>query len=224
MKKYITAIPTIAALLLPIAASAHAHASYLIGGTQYDIVIGSLNEPVAVDDKTGLDLRITSGGRMQHSEDGDMEPVGGTPATGLEGDLKLELIAGDKNMVQDLAPAWGAPGSYKTAFYLTVPTTVTYRLFGSINGTPVDLSFTCRSEGEEATEEGEKEISEGVKQLMKGGGFGCPSPREMLGFPEATASGVDMKSDIDAAKMRGTIGIALSAMALVLAIALRRRR
>ena len=89
MRKTIGII-SVLSMLIPVVASAHAHASYQIGGKQYDIVIGSLNEPIVVDDKTGLELTVTSGGRMEMAEDGDMEPAGGKPATGLEKDLKVE--------------------------------------------------------------------------------------------------------------------------------------
>lgn len=209
MKKILTALPALLMLVLPLAASAHQHGTYVIGGTQYDFVIGSLNEPITVDDKTGVDFRVTSGGHMMMADDGDMEPGGGKPAVGLEEKLKVELIAGDKKKTFDLEPVHGTPGSYTAPFYPTVATTLAYRFFGEINGTPVDLTFTCRAEGADAVEEGEKDISTGVKQIMKGGGFGCPSPKENLGFPEQSASVSTLL-----AGNRGTRGIALAGLAL----------
>lgn len=222
MKKILLSIPVIAMMSLPVVASAHAHASYLIGGKQYDIVIGSLNEPITVDDKTGLDLRVISGGYMQKADDGDMEPAGGSPATGLEKDLKVELIAGGQKLTQDISPAYGQPGAYKTKFYPTIATTFSYRLFGTINSTPVDITFTCREEGATAQDEGEKEISQGVKQLLKGGGFGCPTKKEDLGFPEKSSSiaaVADTASSADTKALwglgAGVLGILLGGFALM---------
>jgi MYXO-CTERM domain-containing protein len=204
---------------LPIVASAHAHASYLIGGTQYDIVIGSLNEPIVVDDKTGLDLRVTSGGRMQVAEDGDMEPVGGTPAIGLEQTLQVEMISGDTKKTMDISPVFNTPGSYKTAFYPTSNAQFSYRLFGEINGVDVDLSFTCLPQGGTAPEhEEEKEISADVQQLMRGGSFGCALAKELLGFPEDTRS----LSSLGGGSHSLSIA-ALALAALALAFSFRRR-
>lgn len=217
MKKIVITGATLAAMAIPAIASAHAHASYLIGGVQYDIVIGSLNEPVVVDDKTGLDLRVTKGGHMATAADGDMEAAGGTPATGLESALKVEMIAGDVRKTFDLTPAYGAPGAYKTTFYPTVPTSFSYRLFGTINDTPVDLLFTCRPEGAQSADEGEKEISAGVKQLMKGGGFGCPSPKESFGFPEQSVAATNIVDRATSSRTFGIAGIALATIALALA-------
>lgn len=220
MKRIVTALPALLMLVLPLAVSAHQHATFDIGGVQYDFVIGSLNEPIVVDDKTGVDFRVTSGGHMMMADDGDMEPAGGKPAVGLEEKLKVELIAGDKKKVLDLSPVYGAAGSYKAPFYPTVATTLSYRFFGEINGTPVDLTFTCRAEGADATEEGEKQISAGVKQIMKGGGFGCPSPKEEFGFPENSASIRSLESNTTP-----QVAIGLSALGILLAgFALVRRR
>lgn len=218
-KKTISVLVAVLAFF-PLAASAHQHATFDIGGTQYDFVVGSLNEPVTVDDKTGVDFRVTSGGHMEMADDGDMEPAGGKPAVGLEGKLKVELIAGDKKKVLDLSPLYNTPGSYKAPFYPTVATTLAYRFFGEINGTPVDLTFTCRAEGADAVEEGEKEISTGVKQILKGGGFGCPSAKEDLGFPEKSVSLNALKED-----KTSEIAIVIAVLGILLAgFALMRRR
>ena len=86
--------------MLPLVASAHEHATYTIDGAPYQIVIGSLNEPVAVDDKTGVDLTVnkcyTAACTATKGPDGDMDGPAGTPVTGLESTLKVELVAGDQ--------------------------------------------------------------------------------------------------------------------------------
>jgi len=57
MKPHFTPLLLIAVLLMPVA-FAHEHQIYEINGKIYEFTMGSLNEPVAVDDKTGVDLRI----------------------------------------------------------------------------------------------------------------------------------------------------------------------
>ncbi len=188
MKSPISIVAVSFFLMIPFLASAHQHATYEIGGVEYEFTIGSLNEPIVVDDKTGVDFRVARG---QH---GSAES---TPVTGLENDLKVELIAGDKRKILDLVPVYNTPGSYKATFFPTIPTTLSYRIFGTINDTPVDLTFTCAEEGQAAVDEGEKEISAGVTQIMKGGGFGCPAPKSDLGFPEPSSSINDLAGSDD---------------------------
>lgn len=205
---------TAAISVLPLVASAHQHAEYEIGGKTYEFVVGSLNEPVAVDDKTGVELRVAQ------------EGAGGatTPVSGLESTLKVELIAGSSKKTFDLSPVYNTPGAYAAKYYPTKATTISYRFFGTINETPVDLTFTCRAEGAEAAEEGEKQISEGVTQVMKSGGFGCPSEKVSLGFPEESASVADLADKTNSTRSLAVAGLALAAIALALAGAGYRRK
>lgn len=210
MQRPILTIAVLSFLMTPALASAHQHATYDIGGVEYEITIGSLNEPIAVDDKTGVDFRVSRG----HHGSANSEPV-----AGLENDLQVELIAGDKKKVLDLSPVYNTPGSYKAAFFPTVPTTLSYRIFGTINDTPVDLTFTCTEEGQTTAEEGEKEISEGVTQIMKSGGFGCPAPKAELGFPEPSSSINDLVGsgeDSDNTKNMAVAGMVFGILGFVL--------
>lgn len=198
-----------ALVAFPFAASAHQHAVYEIGGETFEFVVGSLNEPVAVDDKTGVDFRVSRDGK---------------PESGLENTLKVELIAGDKKKTFDLSPTYNTPGSYYAKYYPTVATTLQYRFFGTINDTPVDLTFTCRAEGAEAADEGEKQISAGVTQVSKSGGYGCPADKSSLGFPEDSAAIADVAQNTGSARSMSVAGLALAAIALALAGAAYRRR
>lgn len=225
------AVPAALSLLLSAApALAHEHHTFRIGDHEYGFTVGSLNEPVYVDDKTGVDLRIERmGGEKQeshgHAAAADAHDEG-TPVTGLEKTLKVELIAGDRKRVLDLAPAYGAPGSYKAPFYPTVATTLTYRVFGELEGTPVDLSFTCNPAGHPATPEDTTEVSmgEGVTRIHKAGAFGCPRPKSDAGFPEPAASLRDLAAPKPAAEQPssplplalGALGTVLGAAALVM--------
>jgi len=181
---------------LPMIASAHQRELYNISGTDYLMVIGSLAEPIVVDDKTGLDLRVM---KADPSDPTNASAEGVAPVTGLETLLKFELIAGDKKKVQDIAAVHGAPGSYKTTFYPTVATTLTYRLFGTINNTPVDLTFTCNPAGLTASPEDKTEVHMGdnVVRKFKAGQFGCPQAKAEFGFPEASMAMNDVHQDAE---------------------------
>ena len=184
MKKIIFSAISLAFLTLaPLAASAHERQVFDIGGTKYLFVVGSLNEPVAVDDKSGVDLRIKI---ADPNNPGDSASIASKPVAGLDQTLKVELSAGGKKKVMNLTPAYGDPGAYRAVFFPTVQTTFTYRVFGSINNTPVNLSFSCNPAGHPAGEENKEVVvvSEGVSRVLQVGAFGCPTPKEELGFPE----------------------------------------
>ena len=170
-------------LILPITVSAHETRMYEINGVEYEMVVGSLNEPVIVDDKTGVSLEIVRDGRF---------------LVGAQDTLQVEMISGDASKIENFSPVYGYEGQYKTTFIATVPTTLTYRIFGTLENTPVDLTFTCNPAGHPQSEENTErtEISEGVFQTLKRGAFGCPSPKEDFGFPEAAPSSYTLGSEV----------------------------
>lgn len=194
MKKTVIAAAVSLAIIIPVTASAHEHATYQIGKDYYQIVIGSLNEPIVIDDKTGLDLAVTkcftSKCMAAMSNDGDMDGPAGSPVTGLESTLKVEMIAGDQKRLDAISPVYGKEGSYKTTFYPTVATTFAYHITGTINDVPVDLTYTCVPESGTAPAESKtpKKLSDGVTELTHAGKFGCAKAKEDLGFPEKAPS------------------------------------
>ena len=123
-------------------ASAHERDTFKIGSKYYILTVGSLNEPFVVDNISGVDLRVSqvagSAGAGSSKETGK-----GTPVTGIEQTLKVELSAGDKKETLSFDPSDEAPGAYAANFIPTVQTTYSYRIFGTINSSPVDLTFTC---------------------------------------------------------------------------------
>lgn len=231
MKKISLLVPSLLLMTLPLAASAHEMATYKIGNSAYQIVIGSLNEPIAVDDKTGLDLTITkcntSACAPTMGPDGDMDGPAGAGVTGLENSLKLELSAGNQKKTLAITPAYGVEGGYRAPFYFTVPTTVSYRIFGTIAGTQFDQTFACVPAGtpKAANDTTEKKISNGVTQTSIEGGFTCPTAKADLGFPEAAPSLIDLQTKAESSGTTGMWGIGLGAIGIALAgFALFRRR
>jgi len=218
-KVFLIALAAILALTInPLPASAHGHTSFEIKGKIYSFTIGSLNEPIAVDDKTGLDLRVVS---MAHHDASEGEHAG-APVEGLDKTLQLELIAGDKKKTLSISPAFGAPGSYRANFVPTVQTTYGYRLFGTIDNVPFDYTWQCNPAGHPAmpTDKTETKISEGVTRVEAAGSFGCPVAKADLGFPEASASIADLNNKVanSAPVSRANAGIVLGAVALLVGV------
>jgi hypothetical protein len=177
-------------------AFAHQRQLYTIGGQDYLIVIGSLNEPIFVDDKSGVDLRVL---RADPNNPMNSSAEGAAPVEGLEETVQVELAAGNVTRVLQLEPAFGEPGAYEAPFYPTVATTITYRLFGTINNTPVDLTFTCTPTGEAgaAADNSTVQVSEGVVRKGIEGGYGCPAPLSEAGFPEPFVSNNEIVTTLE---------------------------
>ncbi len=174
---------------------AHQRALFNINGQDYLFVIGSLNEPVSVDDKTGVDFRAMY---PDPSNPTDSRANGTQPVTGLEETLKVEILAGDKNLTSNLEPAFGELGSYESEpFYPTIATTFDYRIYGDIDGTAFDVTFSCNPAGGEAAQSDNStvQISEGVERNALLGGFGCPEER--VGFPEPYVSQYELSQEIN---------------------------
>jgi hypothetical protein len=177
-------------------AFAHQRQLYTIGGQDYLIVIGSLNEPVFVDDKSGVDLRVLT---ADPNNPMNSSAEGAAPVEGLEQTVQVEIAAGNNTKVMQLEPAFGEPGAYEAPFYPTVATTLTYRVFGTINDTPVDLTFTCTPTGEAgaAPDNSTVQISEGVVRKGIEGGYGCPASRSDVAFPEPYVSNYEIATSLE---------------------------
>jgi hypothetical protein len=174
-------------------ASAHQRQLFTIGDKDYLFVVGSMNEPVYVDDKSGVELFAY----WPNASDPVNSQANGTrPIEGLEKMLKVEISAGDKNKTLDFEPAFREPGHYEASFFPTVETTYNYRLFGDINGTAFNVTWTCSPAGAEETpisDNSTTQLSQGVTRKSIMGSFGCPLPRTDAGFPEPYMSNVEIQ-------------------------------
>jgi hypothetical protein len=110
----------------------------------------------------------------------------------------VEVAAGDKKKVFTLQSSFGTPGAYKTSFYPTVQTTLSYRIFGTIENVPVNFTFTCSPAGHARVPEDttEVKVSDQVTRLSKRGSFGCPVAKSEVGFPEAASSAFELQTKI----------------------------
>ena len=189
-----TTIATVTILLLSSScilqnvAFAHQRQLFTIGDKDYLFVVGSLGEPLYIDQKSGVDF---SAFWPDPSDPVDSRANGSKPIEGLENMLKVEVVAGDKNKTFDFEPAFMNPGHYEAPFFPTVETTYNYTLFGVINGTNFRATWTCSPAGGEGTlisNNSTVEISPNVTRKSMMGGFGCPQPLSEAGFPEPMMS------------------------------------
>ena len=189
-----TTIATVAILLLSSSyilqnvAFAHQRQLFTIGDKDYLFVVGSLGEPLYIDQKSGVDF---SAFWPDPSDPVNSRANGSRPIEGLENMLKVEVVAGDKNKTFDFEPAFMNPGHYEAPFFPTVETTYNYTLFGVINGTNFRATWTCSPAGGEGTlisNNSTVEISPNVTRKSMMGSFGCPQPLSEAGFPEPMMS------------------------------------
>ena len=181
---------------------AHESRLYNIGNKDYWITVGSIGEPVYVDDKSGAEAFIRT---ADPSNPLDRNANGTKMIEGLERDLKFEVSAGDKKKIFEIEPAFDDPGHYEAFFYPTIETTYNYRLFGTINNVTVNFDFQCQTtEGEGNQDNSTKQISEGVVQKAQRGGFGCITSRTDVSFPEPYVSNNELVGMLNQTKANST--------------------
>jgi hypothetical protein len=177
-------------------ASAHQKQLVSIGNKDYLFVVGSVNEPVMVDDKSGVDFFAY----IPDPKDPTSDDSNGTkPIQGLEKTFKVEVSAGAKKKVLDFDPVDKEPGHYTATFFPTVQTTYNYRVFGNVSNTPISLMYTCSpgSVSEDTViSNSTMKISDNVIRKAVVGGFPCPEPRSDKSFPETYPPLADMNSKI----------------------------
>ena len=195
--RFVTSFFLISAFIsAPLIQTSYAHqiALYTIKDKNHLFEVEWANEPVAVDDKTNVQLTALF---PNATDPTNPEDDGTQPITGLENSLKVEISAGDKNMTSDLEPAFGELGSYESkTFYPTIATTYSFRIFGDINGTSFDQTFACNPVlGENSPPDNSTvQISQDVVRKALIGGLDCPEDR--TGFPEPYVPQNDISSSI----------------------------
>jgi hypothetical protein len=175
---------------------AHQKQLYTIGNDKFLFAAGFLNEPVYVDDKSGVDLyAYTPDPKDPMSTDSNSTK----PIEELQDSLKAEISAGPKIKVLDLEPDEEQPGHYTASFIPDVETTYKFRIFGNLSGSPISIDFSCSpgavSEDTIISNSTEK-ISDTVTRNGVVGGYECPAPRSDGAFPEPILSNVDIGKKI----------------------------
>jgi hypothetical protein len=171
---------------------AHQKQLFTIGNNKYLFAAGFLNEPVYLDDKSGVDFyAYTPDPKDPMSTDSNSTK----PIEDLQNSLKAEISAGAKIKVLDLEPDEEQPGHYSASFIPDVETTYKFRIFGNLSGSPISIDFSCSpgavSEDTIINNATEK-ISDTVTRNGVIGGYECPAPRSDGAFPEPILSNVDI--------------------------------
>jgi hypothetical protein len=134
------ALSTLVMLIAPLAVEAHE--TRAIGDGQYQIVVGFINEPVFAGDKSGLEFWVTEVSTATPGA-GDED---GAPIEGLEETLQAEVLFADQTLALPLSPIFDEPGGYYSVFFPMEPGDYTFRIYGAIDGTEIDESFTSGPE------------------------------------------------------------------------------
>jgi hypothetical protein len=134
------ALAAAVAILTMTAGSVLGHEERQVG--PYTLVVGLIDEPVFVGQKSGLELFVGLG-----------EGEEGAPVEGLESTLQAEAIQGDVTRQLTLSPRFGAPGWYQSFFFPTRAGAYTFHIIGTIEGEAIDESFTSSPDGFSEVEE-----------------------------------------------------------------------
>jgi hypothetical protein len=187
-RKYIV-LPTIAflagILLVSLTegnAFAHMRHQLTIGGKQYLLEVGSVNEPTYVEDKSGVDFFAWTPDPKDPLND---TAKGITNVTGLDKTVRAIVSAGPTSKTFDFTPDPANTAHYTALFFPGAQTTYTYTLTGKINNTPINISYKCVPGAGDSTPGNNTKatIGSGVVRDGVAGGFGCPLPRAPATVP-----------------------------------------
>ena len=180
MKKSLIILGTVFTLTITFALPVFAHETtvFRIHNKLYRFVIGSLNEPAVVDERSGVDLSV--------SELDEIYAHKGTPLEGLEDLFMVQVgIGNSTRKVLNLFPLYGEAGRYKAVYYPTGKGVYSYRIFGTLNRESIDFTTSCQLAGHAKKEEDTRlvTVSQNVVRVRKSGSFICPIDKKALGYP-----------------------------------------
>ena len=175
------------ACLLPAAALAHEQRD--VGDGQYSLEVGFRDEPAYLGQPNALYLKVTAFG------------AGGGPVEGLAGSLEAMIEKGEAERLLALRPG-PEPGVYETPFIPTALGDYTFTLFGEIEETVIDESFSSSPDT-----------------------FSPVEPLDYYQFPVAAPAGAELIAQFAAANARaargeilGSVGIAIGVLGLFVGI------
>ena len=161
----------------------------------YAIEVGLIDEPVFVGESSGLELGVSKGD---------------APVKGLESTLKAQVIVGAKSMDLPLSAREEQPGWYQSEFIPTQAGPYTFHITGTIEGQAVDESFTSSPDGFNEVQD------------TAAGQFPVQFPSQADLVAQAK-QGSDAAVQLPIALVLGGAGLLVGLLALVVALAGRRR-
>ena len=181
------------ALIALLASPVFAHEARQVAG--YDLEVGLIGEPVFVGQESGMELGVTRDGK---------------PVEGLAASLTVEVQYGSSKRTLALQPAGEDMPGYVAPFIPTAAGPYTFHLAGSIEGTPIDESFTSSSTGFE-------EVREAAS-----GEFPVTLPT-LAELADQAKKGADAAALVPVALAVGAAGLVVGLLGLGVALAGRRR-
>ena len=168
---FLFVICTIILVSVP-SAWAHEHRILTIGSQQVEFVVGWVNEPAYVDEVNAVDFwaHYINSTCPQGSVDT------ACPVYGLDQSLQVQVMTGGQSQVLTFSPNLSNDvpplfyGEYTASLMPTVPGSISFRLFGNVNSTPVNETFTCGATT-----------------------FECVDPAAEIQFPQQIPSGHDLQ-------------------------------
>jgi hypothetical protein len=189
----VAAVAAAAVLVALGSAVASAHEVRDVAG--YEVVVGFIDEPVYVGQKSGLEFFVSK----------DDQPV-----EGLETTLKAEVIKDDETRELPVEARFGEAGAYESVFFPTAAGPYTFHIFGTIDGAQIDESFT-------SSPDGFNEVNE-----LSGGQFPVQYPAQ-ADLVAAAEAGQTAASQVTTALILGAAGLVAGLVGIGLALASRRR-
>jgi hypothetical protein len=122
------ALASVAAVALTLAANAPVSAHQAVDFGGYHLEVGFINEPVYVGDKSGLEFDVFKGA---------------TPVAGLDKTLKAQAIYQGQTRALQIQPETSDTNNFYRAYFIpTAAGPYTFHIYGTIEGTPFDRSYT----------------------------------------------------------------------------------
>lgn len=132
IKRLTLAVSMALLLLMGVATIASAHEGREVG--DYELTVGFSVEPALVNEPNGLYLLIHRAG----DEEAAIE--------GLQDTLQVEISYAGETKPLEVRPVLDQPGFYTADIFPSAEGAYTFRVFGTIEGTEIDESFTSGPE------------------------------------------------------------------------------
>ena len=168
-------------------------------------------------DETSSSLIIPQGASKPLASIAGQDEGVTVPVEGLEGNLKVEVthVATGASRILDLQAAWGDPGHYVAGLIPTASGVYEFRVFGTIEGRPVDETFVSAGGGGDFDDIQSSAVIQFPEQL--------PEMHEVVGAVQGARDIAQQAQDTAlAARAGGTTaeggGNALALVALIIGI------
>jgi hypothetical protein len=171
----------LAAALLMSASPAAAHGHAEVG--ECELVIGFRDEPAYQGEPNGLSLTVT-----RHES--------GEPVNDLADTLRAEISFGAARQELALRPAFGEEGAYTADVLPTEAGDYTFRIFGDIERTPVDVTMSSSPDT-----------------------FSAVQSRSTNAFPAAEPSAAELRAQAAQAAQLAQLALGIGALGALLGVA-----